>query len=381
MKEVIEILIRQDGLRISAPFKKEAEFIAASETSSGNQLISFCAPKNPAGMNIIIYIAEDLLFFKKISLPLNTTDLKEAIGYQLTMLAPFAGKSLSGYTVVRDKQRYSICLYAAAEEVAEPLLKEAASHGFKLAGLFPESQRYVTRHSRKHKEWALLLPGRIPKLLFFSAGKITNRLLCHTEPSSDELDALKAADVVYRSGWTEGSHFLDADVLLMEKPILKEFNLLPPSFKRPDYLRYVLIGLCLLNLAALTAVGAIREYNVLMMLKKVDVEIEKLRPEVKEVELLRMEEKKLVGIAGQIENAGRNLDIIALLEKITRVLPANSYLDQLRMDDKTGDIQLQGYTDDIGVLTSKLDELGHAKLKATSRRKNLTYFNVEISGP
>ncbi|MBU0964761.1 MAG: hypothetical protein KKA54_00135 [Proteobacteria bacterium] len=379
MKERVEILIRQDGVHISSSFKQEVEFIAQPVTELGSRLARYCQPKSQAGLDVLFYIAEDLLFFKKFTLPLKTADLKEAIGYQLDMFAPFDGKMLHSFTAIRDKQGYNICLYAASEETIVPLLEEVTAQGFQLAGLFPESQRYVTRLSKK-MEWALLMPGRFPKLLLFSDKKIKDRLLCYNEPSMEELTDRKGIEVIYKPAAEEGSGFQDAGRLLAEKALHKELNLLPPSYRRPDYLRYALIGLCLLNVVALIAAGALKEYNVLTVLKKVDTEIATLRPNVKEVEKLRVEEKQLADTIGRVEAIGENFDIIRFLEKATKSLPENSYLDQIRMDDKTGDIQLQGYTEDIGALTAKLDALGNAKLKSTSRRKNQTYFHVEISG-
>jgi hypothetical protein len=379
MKERAEILIRQDGVQISSSFKQEVEFIAQPVTELGNRLTRYCSPKSPAGLDVLFYIAEDLLFFKKFTLPLKTADLKEAISYQLDMLAPFDGKMLHSFTAVRDKQGYNICLYATSEEAVVPLLDEVTAQGFQLAGLFPESQRYVTRLSKK-KEWALLMPGRFPKLLLFSDKKIKDRLLCYTEPTMEELATKNAAEVIYKPAPREGSGFQDADQLLTEKALHKELNLLPPSYRRPDYLRYVLIGLCLLNALALVAAGVLKEYNVLTVLKKVDTEIVTLRPNVKEMEQLRIKEKQLADTIGRVEAIGENFDIIRFLERATKSLPENSYLDQIRMDGKTGDIQLQGYTEDIGALTAKLDSLGNAKLRSTSRRRNQTYFHVEISG-
>jgi Tfp pilus assembly protein PilN len=379
MKEGIEIVVREDGLHISAPFKQgETEFIARPITDFGNRLVRYCAPKNPASLDVHFYIAEDLLFFKKFSLPLKTSNLKEAINYQLAAFAPFEGKMLHSFTAVRDKQGYNVCLYAALEEAIVPLLDEVAAQGFKLAGLFPESQRYVTQQNKK-REWVLLLPGRFPKLLLFSGHRVKDRFLCHNEPSPEELAALCPGGGAYRPAPPEGSAFQDTGVLLREKPLLKELNLLPVTYRRPDYLRHVVLALCLLNLCALVATGAIKEYNILTQLNRIDAEIAALRSDVKEVEKLRIQEKELSETIGRVESVGANFDIIRFLEKVTRALPENSYLDQMRMDEKTGDIQLQGYTTDIAALTAKLETLGNAKLKSTSRRKNQTYFHVEIS--
>ena len=62
-------------------------------------------------------------------------------------------------------------------------------------------------------------------------------------------------------------------------------------------------------------------------------------------------------------------------------MPTNSYVDQLRLDEKTNVVSIQGYTDEVSGLTTKLQEVGSAQLKSTSSRQNKTYFNVEISLP
>lgn len=378
MKESVEIFIRPDGLQIQAAFQPEPEFVSHPVTDLGIRVTRFCGAKNPSGLNVFFYLSEDLLFYKKFSLPLKTADIKEAVGYQLAMLAPFEGKILHGYTALRGKQEYSISLYALQEEKVIPLLDAVAGQGFHLAGLFPESQRYVTRHCKK-KQWSLLLPGRFTKLLIFSEHSILDRILCHAVPSADQLQKLSPGEVIYSPAPAAGSGLQDSAPLLAELPLHKEFNLLPASYRRPDYLRYVLIGLCILNLCALLGVAAIKEYTILNQLKKADGEIAALQPQIKEVEQLRLEEKQLSESINRIEGIGQNFDIIGFFAKLTKDLPKNSYLDQIRMDDITGAIQLQGYTDDIADLTGKLDALNQAKLKSTSRRKNQTYFHVEVT--
>ncbi|MFH1215401.1 MAG: hypothetical protein V1706_02760 [Pseudomonadota bacterium] len=378
MKESVEIFIRPDGLEIHTPFKQETEFIPHPVTDLGRRVTRCCEDKNPSGLNVSFYLSEDLLFYKNFSLPLKTADIKEAVGYQLAILAPFEGKMLHRYTAIRGKQDYSISLYALLEEKVTPWLDEVAGQGFRLVGLFPESQRYVTRLCKK-KRWSLLLPGRYTKLLIFSEHSILDRILCHSTPSAEQLQKLDPGEVIYTPSPDEGSGFQDSSALLAELPLHKEFNLLPASYRRPDYLRYVLVGLCILNLGAFLGVGAIKEYSILNQLKKTDGEISALQPQIKEVEQLRLEDKQLTESIERIEGIGQNFDIISFFEKATKALPKNSYLDQIRMDEKTGDIQLQGYTDDIGDLTSNLDALNKAKLKSTSRRKNQTYFHVEVS--
>ncbi len=379
MKEGVEIFIRPHDLEMRASFKKETEAVALPVSDFGVCLTRFCAPKNPAGLRATFYLSEDLLFFKKFALPLKTADIREAVGYQLTMLAPFEGRVLHGYTASRGKQEYTVCLYVLPEEKALPWLEAAAAQGFHLNGLFPESQRYVTRHGRK-RNWSLLLPGRFPRLFLFSDAAIRDRILCHDLPSADQLSKLDPGEVIYSPEPPPESVFQDCAPLLAEPPLNKEFNLLPVSFRRPDYLRYALVSLCLLNLIALVAVGVIKEHSLLSQLRMVEEEIAVLEPQIKEVEKLRLQESSLNEAIQRIEGIGQNFDMIDFFDKVTQALPKNSYLDQVRMDEKTGAIQLQGYTDDIAELTSQLDALNQAKLKSTSRRKNQTYFHVEVGG-
>jgi len=62
-------------------------------------------------------------------------------------------------------------------------------------------------------------------------------------------------------------------------------------------------------------------------------------------------------------------------------MPPSSYVDQLRLDQTNNVVSIQGYTDEVSSLATKLQTLGQAQLKSTSSRQNKTYFNVEISLP
>ena len=106
-----------------------------------------------------------------------------------------------------------------------------------------------------------------------------------------------------------------------------------------------------------------------------------MAPLAREARQLRSKEEQLNHYLGEFMAVGQNPDLITFLDTLTRSLPESAYLDQLRMDSKDKAVVIQGYTDDINALTAKLTEMGEAKLKSTSRRRNQTYFNVEINLP
>ncbi len=112
-----------------------------------------------------------------------------------------------------------------------------------------------------------------------------------------------------------------------------------------------------------------------------DEAINRIMPQVKEVKGLRDKNERLKDYIEKIEGISPSPDIITFLAELTTKLPETSYLDQMRMDKKKNAIHIQGYTEDISDLTSKLKEMGETSLKSTSRRRNKTYFNVEISLP
>ncbi len=158
MKGNIDILIREGGVQIGSPFAEEkSEFIAHPGTDLGQRIIRFCAPQKPANINVTCYIAEDLLFFKDIILPLQTANIKEAVNFQLDLLTPFDGEMLHSFNTIRHDDGFHVALYAVLAENVVPYLDEVAKHDCQLVGLFPESQRFVTPLSKKKQKWALLL--------------------------------------------------------------------------------------------------------------------------------------------------------------------------------------------------------------------------------
>ena len=166
-----------------------------------------------------------------------------------------------------------------------------------------------------------------------------------------------------------------------QKPLLKDFNLLPDSFRQPDYSKIAILALVVLNIAALIILGGVKGYSLIHTSNKVDNEISAIMPQVNEVRKLRSKEEMLVKYLDEIETLGTNPDIIGFVKSLSDQLPETSYLDQMRMAQKSRSIHIQGYTEDISELTSKLQAIGESKLKSTSRRKNMTYFQVEISLP
>ncbi len=382
MKGNIEILIREDGVQIVSPIAEEqSEFIAHPVTDLGSRLARFCTPQSPSGVKVVFYIAEDLLFFKKIILPSQTTNIKEAVSYQLDLLMPFNGDILHSFSSTQVAEGFQIGLYTVLAENVLPHLDEVSNHGFQLTGLFPESQRFITPLSKKKKKWALLLPGRMVKLLLFSGANLQDRIICHDEPTLSGIQKISATEEIYSHIPQEESPYQETGSLLVEQPLFKEHNLLPSSYRRPDYFRYFLIALCILNVCGIVALGAIKEYKIRDILTNLQVEVEKSQPVIQQIEQLNIKEKELTASLERLENIGQNFDIIGFLDKVTQKLPENCYLDQIRMEKKTGAVHLQGYTEELSQLTAVLETLDQAKLKSTRRRKNKTYFHVEITKP
>lgn len=379
MKGFVEIFLHDEGIRISAPARSSEElFLPTPVSDLNNRLARFVQKNGLRGLPVIFYIAEDLLSFKKLQLPPKTANVKEAVTYQLSMLVPYNDEILHSFSSIRQKDGYDISLYAVEAEKVEPFVEEVFEAGFEIIGLYPESQRYVTGAVKK-EDWALFLSsGRISKVLVFSGNRLIDRLPCYHEPEYDAVQKLCNREMVYQSEAMEGEGFLSGTKLLAERPVLKEFNLLPATYKKPDYMRNFLVALCILNCIALLAVVGIKEYKIQQTLTHLHAEVGQRLPGIKEIETLRIKEKKLQTSLQYIESIEANFDILGFLDEVTEGLPENSYLDQIRMEKKGNSIQLQGYTEDLGELTEKLGEYGSAKLKSTRKRQNKTYFHVEI---
>jgi hypothetical protein len=394
MKEPVEIIISKHGITLCHPTDcAKSAFIARDEKGIGGSIGEFIKFTNAAPSTITLFVAEELLFFKAFELPLDTSDLKEAVSYQLELTTPFNDETpWYNFEAVRAPGRYQITLYAAQSGYIDVYIQEMIEAGFQISGLYPESQRFVCRLNRKN-QWGLLLPGRFVKAYVFNGTNLEDRLLCSAEPSFQEAVEVCRTDKIYRLGQWEGEappvkpepeakpyfEYLDARLLLEQRPLLKSYNLLPASYQQPDYLKIVIGVLLVLNIATFLAFGMVKTYKLWQYNHNINQAIADIMPKVHELRNLEAREEKIQKAIHEIESNGKNIDLISFLTKLTRTMPPTSYIDQLRFNPKTGIIEIMGYTEDVGALTKKLQKAGTASLKSTSRRRGKTYFNVEIT--
>ena len=334
------------------------------------------------GPPLTVYVAEELLFCKQFSLPVKISGIKQAIGYQLGMLLPFPeGACFFSFVTERKNKETGVTMYALPEEGVAPHLQELTKSGHSLAGLFPLSQRYLSRGQGK-KKWALLLPGAMSTLLTFANGRLHQRLLCPARPTAEEARELSGCDTVYCPEASAGSGFVDADTLLADEPLGKAFNLLPSSYLRPDYFKFYLAGLAILNVLFLFLLLGMKEYRFQATSNRVEAEIARLQPAMKKFSALGKKEAHIDKEIRRLEKIGKNPDLLALLATLTNKLPPTVYLDQLRLEKKGATtLYLEGYADDMGEMSASLQGLGEVSLKSASRRNNKNYFQMEINLP
>jgi hypothetical protein len=373
----VEVLIQGNGAILRNVNGSKSIELGAGDFS--RQMDEFTVEAGIKNKLVTFFVSEGLLFFKDFELPLKTQNLKEAISYQLNLIIPFPEDSYYyAYASRREGKNHKILLYAVQRQHIDPYLQGAAAAGYTINGLFPESQSYLTGSSRK-EDWALFIPGHPSKALVFSGQGLTDRLLFQAEPDFQELQEAVGCDAVYHQVPPAESDYLDANLLLDKPPFLKEYNLLPSSYRKPDYYKMIILVLAVMNIAGLIFLAGLKITKLRSFQAQVDVEIAEILPRVNEVKKLQEQEKEISGSLEAINKLGQNLDFIRLFQQLTTKLPAGSYLDQIRLDKKTTAIILQGYTDDIGNLTSSLQDIGDVKLKSTSRRKDKTYFQLEIT--
>jgi hypothetical protein len=382
MRNVLEIIIHPEGMTVCNPTANgEDEYISRQDPAFDERLAGYCAIHGIATASTVLYISEELLFFKIFELPLKTPNLRDAIKFQLGMLTPFPSDDiLYSYTTSRTKGVYRIALYAISNHTIHPYLQKLSNAGYMITGLFPESQRYVNRNFRKTR-WAILMPGRFIKVILFTGRHIENRFLCGSEPDFTELSTTCGTEDIHHPQPPADSEFLDASLLLTSPPMLKDFDLLPQIFKKPDYSKGFIAALIVLNIIAVLGYGIMKQYRLSGIEQQLTLEINEILPKVQEIKELNAREQQLKEDIETIKNLSGNPDLIDFLQKLTAVLPASSFLDQLRLDKNTNTIQLQGYTEDISELTTKMQSLWQTKLKSTSSRRNETYFQMEISLP
>ncbi|MBA3004098.1 MAG: hypothetical protein FP813_09650 [Desulfurivibrio sp.] len=219
-------------------------------------------------------------------------------------------------------------------------------------------------------------------LLTFANGVLRRRLLCPTRPTIEEARELTGCDTVYCPEASAESGFVDGDTLLTEAPLGKAFNLLPASYRRPDYFKLSIAGLAMLNVFALVVLLGFKEYRFQSTSSRVEAEIATLQPTMKKINALANKESRSQKEIARLEEVGKNPDLLALLTNLTNTLPPSAYLDQLRVEKKEAAIlYLDGYANDMGEVSSSLQNLGEVSLKSTSRRNNKNYFQMEITLP
>lgn len=380
MKGGLEVVILADGFVISSVRPQAREELRGEELDIGREVAAFRERHGVGSRAVNLFIAEDLVYGVSLDLPLRTPDLKEAVSLQLGLLLPFpAEEALSVYSVSRKEDGYRVMAFAARTRLAAGVVEELIAEGFAVKGLYPENQRYVTARMRRRK-WALFMPGRQNKVLIFDGVKLVNRLLVSGENSSSEkLSQLCGTGLILHTAPPRGSSFIDAQPLLTEKPLLREYNLLPDSYRRPDYLKMVVAVLAVLNLLVLGGMIWLRFDYLRVQIKQREAEIATLMPLVAEVDKTQAQIKKVEVFVAALTGIGKNPDLIGIMQTLTSDLPAEAYLDQFKFDGATRLLTINGYANDLNELTAKLKKLGEVRLKSTSRRKDRNYFQVEIA--
>lgn len=380
MKGGLEVVILADGFVFSYARGRIREELHGEALDIGQELIAFCEKHRIGRRSVDLYVAEDLVFGLALELPLRTPDIKEAISLQLGLLLPFPEEeALSASSVARQADCYRVTVFAVRARVAATVIEELVEDGFTVKGIYPENQRYVTARMRRQK-WALVMPGRQTKVLIFAGSVLQNRLLVVGDNSTyEQLSELCGTGLVLHTNPPPGSAFIAAQPLLAEAPLLRDYNLLPDSYRRPDYLKMLLVAMVVLNLLALAWAVELRFDGLRAQIKQTEGEIASLQPLVAEVDKTKSKIKKVGEFVATMVGIGKNPDLIAVMSALTSNLPTDAYLDQFRFDSKDRLVTINGYANDLAALTAKLDKLGQVRLKSTSRRKDRTYFQVEIA--
>jgi len=302
---------------------------------------------------------------------------------QLGLDLPFPREeALSAYSVARESEGYQVTVFAARARTVATTLEELIDEGYAIKGIYPEHQLYLTKRTGG-LVWALVMPGRPARVYVFGeGGQLKNRLLLiGGPPSFEELSERCQTGKIYHLDPEPGSGFSPAAELLVEPPLLQEYNLLPPSYRRPDYLKMAIVVLVALNLLALVVGIGFRFQRLAGLAEKTDAEIAELSPLVGEVNKTRAQVNQAEEFQAALNAIGTNPDLPTFFQKLTAELPLDSYLDQFSFDSQQHTVTINGYTDDLTEMTKSLQGLGEVRLKSTSRRKNRNYFQVEIGLP
>lgn len=381
MKSGLEIIITTDGFVLSHDHGRVVDELAL-DAGLGEALVMFATRHGIVSKTINLFLAEELVYVTAMDLPLKTPSISEAISFQLGMLLPFPEEgALYSHTATRKEDGFKVVVCAAKAQRPVSVVEELLEAGFMVKGLYPESQRYVVSKMRKTK-WALVMPGKMDKIFIFEGNKLAERLMCSAGSLGyRDLEKSCGTGEIFHMSPPIASGFTSVRELMAENPSLKHHNMLPASYRRPDYLKMAAIVLLALNLVGVIALGSFKFINQGRQISRSDDEIASLMPLVRQTK----EIKDQIGVAEkflqQASEFGGNPEIISFMEKLTTGLPESSYLDQLRLDAATRIVTVNGYTNDIAELTEKMQGVGESRLKSTSRRKNMIYFQVEISLP
>ncbi|MBU0482371.1 MAG: hypothetical protein KKG47_14860 [Proteobacteria bacterium] len=377
----LEVIIEADGFTVSYGRGKTVQEFRGEGLDGGECLHGFTDRHGITSTSVNLFVSEELIFATSISLPVRTPDIAEAVKFQLGLITPFReDEVLYSYSAQRAGELYKTTIFAARAGLLANSIEEIIAAGFQVRGLYPESQRYVTNKLGKEK-WALVMPGKFTKVFVFSGTVLEDRMLCHPDLSFAKTAELCGTESLYHTARPAASRFQPSSDLLSASPVLKDFNMLPASYRRPDYTRMAIIALLAVNLFALIFVTGYKLRQIDGVISETEAEIARLAPVMMEVSELRREIKKNKDFLAGVQGLEANTDLISFLTRLTEELPETSYLDQLQLNGKEKVVVIQGYTDNVGELTEKLQVLGETRLKSTSRRKNRTYFQVEIGLP
>ncbi|MEN8134914.1 MAG: hypothetical protein ABFS18_05190 [Thermodesulfobacteriota bacterium] len=381
MKGGLEIIIRSDCFVLTCDRGNIVEEeLRQDEVDVAAALTSCCEKHGLRARTVNLFLAEELIYMTAIDLPTNTPKIGEAVSFQLGALAPFPEDDvLYSYSTVRDGDNFRVTIAAARSARVVAVVEELLKAGFVVKGLYPESQRYVTAKWRKLR-WALVVPGGRTKIFVFDGGQYADRFLgSGADLDYDELAAVCDTENIFHLSPPVGSNFKSVQLLMAAPPLLKEHNMLPASYRRLDYLKIAIITLVVLNLVGLAALGSFKFLDQTKQINRADQEIARLQPLVRKAKKAKKQIRQTEAFLDLVSKMKGNPDLFIFLEKLTLALPEGSYLNQLRLTAAEGLVVINGFTDNVGDLTEKLQTVGEARLQSTSRRKNMTYFQVEIS--
>ncbi len=381
-RQPLVITIRKDDLLLAHPSQPVTQRTVGPDEEIAGTITAFCREHGLRCKTALLFVSEELLFFKKLTLPAKTPDLRKTIEYQLELLTPFAeGEILYGYTTTRGRNGHLIHLVAGRAESILPVVDRVRASGLLVDGLYPESQRYVTRRNRRRR-WAMILPGRFGKGLVFSGLQLEDRFLCSSEPNFSEFSSLTRAEAIYHFKPPADSPFEELALLGTDAPQPDPgFNLLPVSYRRPDYTRTILTGLAVANCLLLIFLVASRFQSLTALEQRLDRELAEVAPQVQEVKTLYEQHRQGQVFIDQFAAVGPNPDLIGLFGELTTNLPVTSYLERFTLPRDSRLVQIDGYTDNIAALSAALQTLGDTQLKSTRRRQDQTFFQMEVKLP